>query len=665
MAEKDAEKAAARIDYLKEVLEKHNYYYHVLDQPLIDDFEFDRLLRELSGLEEKYPHLKDDNSPTQRVGAAPLSSFARVEHRLPMLGLDNAFDQQELNDFDGRVRKLSGLSEVEYLCELKFDGLAVSLSYEAGKFVHGSTRGDGFYGEEITANLKTIRQLPLKLPKALSLEVRGEVFIDKNDFNLLNQQRENKGQALFANPRNAAAGSVRQLDSRLAAARPLKFFVYGLGEHRLDIKTQKELLERLSDLHFPVNPYHRVVKGAAAAWAFCAEWAEKREQPAYAIDGAVIKVNLLSLQESLGNTARSPRWAVAFKFPPEEKQTQVLDILVNVGRTGAITPVAVLAPVLIGGSKVARASLHNEDFIKEKEVMVGDQVLLRKAGEIIPEIVRVLKEKRTGQEKPFKMPEKCPSCGHKAVRLEGEAATRCLNPACGAQLKEKLVHFASRRAMNIEGLGPAAAELLFENALVHDVGDLYFLKQDELARLPGLAEKSAANLSEEIEKSKANPLHRLLFGLGIRFVGEKAARLLAGHFANLERLAEANEEELVAVEEIGPKIAAAVISYFESEGSAPLLKKLKQAGVNFTEPQAGRQNQPLKEQSFVLSGTLSRYTRQEAKRLIEERGGRVLSTVSKKTDYLVAGLNPGSKLQKGQELGVKIIGEEDFLELLT
>lgn len=663
-ADKKSADAEDKILNLRALLENYNYHYHVLDQPLAEDSEFDRLMQELATWEEKYPQFKDPASPTQRVGAPPLKAFTQVAHRVPMLGLDNAFNEQDLIDFDTRVRKLSGLDEVDYLCELKFDGLAVSLYYEGGLFISGSTRGDGFTGEEITANLKTIGQVPLRIKETSSLEVRGEVFIDKFDFAKLNESREEEGLSLFANPRNAAAGSVRQLDSRLAAARPLKMFVYGLGEHSLRLNTQKELLDTLKELHFPVNPEHEVCRGPDEAWAFCAKWAAQRERPAYAIDGAVVKVNSLNYQVDLGVTARSPRWAVAFKFAPEEKLTRVLDILVNVGRTGAITPVAVLEPVFIGGSTVSRASLHNEDFIKEKEVLIGDQVMLRKAGDIIPEILSVVKEARQGTEKPFVMPPNCPSCGFETVRFQGEAATRCINPACPAQLVEKIVHFASRRAMDIEGLGPAVAELLFNEKLVSDVGDLYALKKEELEVLPGWGEKSALNLIQALEKSKENPLRRLLFGLGVRFVGEKASRLLAEHFGSLEELMAASTEELTQVEEIGPKIAESLIGFFSIAGTKPLLEKLKKAGLNFTEPQEELKSTGLSGKTFVLSGTLESYTRLQAQSLIEECGGRVSSAVSKKTDFLVAGASPGSKFLKAEELGVSILDEEAFLAML-
>ncbi|MGB3915676.1 MAG: NAD-dependent DNA ligase LigA [Dethiobacteria bacterium] len=667
MSKENLEEAAARAAQLRQEIEEHNYRYHVLDDPVISDQQFDALMRELVELERRFPELQRDDSPTRRVGGAPRAGFSTVAHKLPMLGLDNAFQLEELRDFDSRVRRLAGLSSVEYFCELKIDGLAVSLQYEEGRFTRGSTRGDGFTGEEITHNLRTIRQIPLNLPDPVTAEVRGEVYINRADFEAMNSLRREQNKPLFANPRNAAAGSLRQLDPRITAARPLRIFFYGLGEHNLPVFTHGDLLAYLERLRLPVNPHRALCRNIDEAWEFCCEWAERRSELPYEIDGVVVKVNDLALQERMGNTARSPRWAVAFKYPPEEKSTRVLDILVNVGRTGAITPVAVLEPVLISGSTVQRASLHNEDILAEKEVMIGDTVVIRKAGEIIPEVVRVLKEKRTGAERAFQMPEKCPSCGAAVYRLPGEAVRRCFNPSCPAQLVERIVHFASRRAMDIEGLGPAVVRLLWREGLVRDLADLYYLKASQLSKLEGLAEKSAANLVAAIEKSKGNPLHRLLFGFGIRLVGEKASRLLAEHFLTLDRLREAGPEELTAVPGIGPKIAGAAIRFFQAPETAELLDKLAQAGVNFNEPvvegdTAGER--VLEGKTFVFSGALKRFTRHEAAGLVTERGGRVSPAVSRKTDYLVTGAEPGSKLARARELGVAVIDESAFLELL-
>jgi len=663
----DLEKIKERARALRREIEEHNYRYHVLDQPLIDDQTFDQLMRELQELEQKYPELQDADSPTMRVGSEPLPAFEPLGHKVPMFGLDNAFSEEELHEFDARVRRLIGLEEVEYLCELKMDGLAVSLQYEEGVFMRGATRGDGYTGEDIIQNLRTIRQIPLQLPEPVTLEVRGEIYINKAAFEQLNRQREEQGLPIFANPRNAAAGSVRQLDPRLAAARPLRIFVYGLGEHSLDKSTQKELLDYLHSLRLPVNANHEVCSGPGQAWEYCQKWQEKRHELPYETDGVVIKVNRLDLQKSLGFTARSPRWAIAYKYPPEEKTTKVLDIQVNVGRTGAITPVATLEPVTLSGTTVQRASLHNEDFVIAKDIRIGDTVSIHKAGEIIPEILGVIKEKRTGEEQKFTMPRRCPSCDSETYRLGTEAALRCLNPTCPAQLVEKLIHFASRRAMDIEGLGPAVAEMLYREGLVLDVGDLYYLRSEQLVGLERMADKSAANLIEALEKSKENPLRRLIFGLGINFVGEKAARLFAEKFGHLDLLRQASEEELTDIPEIGPKIAEAVVRFFKMPETGPVLDKLEKAGVNFSEPVAreeGEEALPLAGKTFVFSGAMAEFTRDQAAALVEELGGNVTSSVSKKTDYLVAGEDPGSKLEKARDLGVEILDEPGFKEVV-
>ncbi|MGM0653212.1 MAG: NAD-dependent DNA ligase LigA [Bacillota bacterium] len=665
MTKEEINEVRDRVEFLRREINRHNYSYHVLDQPEISDAEFDQLLQELQELEEKHPQLQDPDSPTQRVGSKPLTAFETLEHKVPMLGLDNAFSEEDLVDFADRVKRLSGLKQVDYFCELKIDGLAVSMQYEDGLFKRGSTRGDGYSGEDITQNLRTIRQIPLRLPEEVNLEVRGEVYINKEDFKKLNLQREEEGLTVFANPRNAAAGSLRQLDPRLAARRPLKLFLYGLGRHNLSLTTQEELLGYLENIQLPVNPNRTICQGIEEVKEYCRLWQEKKLELPYEIDGVVVKVNNLALQQELGFTARSPRWAIAYKYPPEEKVTRVLEIEVNIGRTGTITPVALLEPVTLSGTTVRRASLHNEDLIAEKGIRIGDSVVVHKAGEIIPEVLKVVEDKRSGIEKEFRMPANCPSCGAEAVRLSGEAARRCLNPSCPAQLVEKLVHFASRRAMDIEGLGPAVAEMLYNHELVRDVGDLYYLKIDELIILPRMAKKSAENLVTAIDKSKENPLRRLLFGLGIRFVGEKAARLLAERFETMDRLKKASQEELTEIEEIGPKIGEAVEQFFKTHETGPVLEKLRKAGVNFTETRVQTAQEELEGKTFVFSGSLNDYTRDQAKALVEERGGQVSSSVSKKTDYLVAGDDPGSKLDKAEKLGVEVISEAQFKGLIS
>jgi len=650
---------------LRSEIEYHNYRYHLLDQPEISDADFDRLMSKLKDLENEHSELYDPDSPTQRIGSRPLVAFATVEHKIPMLGLDNAFSEKEISEFNQRVRKLVAVDVIEYFCEPKIDGLAISLQYEKGVLIKGSTRGDGFSGEDVTTNLRTIRQVPLSLPKPLTLEARGEVFISRADFKTLNRQRELENLPLFANPRNAAAGSLRQLDPQLAATRPLKLFIYGLGKSELQLETQEATLNLLEKLRLPVNNVRQVCGSLEEVWAFCLRMQKVRAQLPYDSDGVVIKVNDLKLQENLNYTARSPRWAIAYKFPPEEKETRVLDIQVNVGRTGAITPVAILEPLFLSGTTVQRASLHNEDLIRDKGIMIGDAVVVRKAGEIIPEVLRVIVEKRSGTERPFTMPRYCPSCGSKTVRLLDEAARRCFNPSCPAQLVEKIVHFASRRAMDIEGLGPAAAELLFQNGMVKDIGDIYYLKLEDLAALPRIAHKSASNLLQAIEKSKINPLRKLLFGFGIRHVGEKASRLLAERYNCLENLKEATLDELQLIGEIGPKIAETVVLFFCKPETRLLIEKLSKAGVNLTEP--GNQALVIAAvagKTFVFSGGLENYTREQAAALIEERGGKIAGSVSRKTDYLVLGREPGSKLAKAKDLGIRIIEEKELQKLL-
>lgn len=661
---KQKQAAEQRLQQLRELINEHNYRYHVLDQPAISDLEFDRLMRELVELEQKFPELLTLDSPSQRIGGQPLPAFTTVAHKIPMLGLDNAFDESGLKEFHQRVLRGTGLDGIDYACELKIDGLAVSLQYEQGRFVRGSTRGDGFTGEDITHNIKTIKQLPLSLPEKITVELRGEVYISRMDFEQVNRQRRQAGEAPFANPRNAAAGSVRQLDPRIASGRRLKMFLYGLGEHDLAVESHLELLDYLDKLKLPVNPYRELCRGIDEVQAYCRQWQKRRLQLPYEIDGVVVKVNRLQLQGLLGHTARSPRWAIAFKYAPEEATTRVKDIIVSVGRTGTVTPIAILEPVPLSGSTVGRASLHNEDILAEKEVMIGDQVVIRKAGEIIPEVVRVVKDLRTGRECKFVMPVSCPSCGTKLHRLPEEAARRCLNPSCPAQVVERLVHFASRRAMDIEGLGPAVAGLLWEAGLIDDLADIYSLSGDKLKALPRFAEKSAANLLAAIENSKQQPLRRLLFGLGVRFVGERAAGLLAERFLHLDKISGATTEELLTVPEIGPKIAAAVTSYFSDDSSRRLIEKFRRYGVSFTEPPSGRQGLSLQGQTFVFTGSLSRFTREEARRLVEERGGKVSSSISKHTAYLVAGRDPGSKLNKAAGLNLTIVNEQEFVELL-
>ena len=661
----DIEVARKRIEELRELLHYHNYRYYVLDQPEITDAEYDQLLRELISLEQQYPEFITPDSPSQRVGGEVAQDFREVTHLKPMYSLDNAFGPEDLKEFDRRVRSLLSGQEIEYEVELKIDGLAISLVYENGVLVRGATRGNGTTGEDITANVKTIKAVPLKLKEQVPLlEVRGEAYMPKQSFARLNELREERGEPLFANPRNAAAGSLRQLDPKVTAERDLSAFMYAVGEIQgYRLKTQAELMDWLMELGFKVNPYREVFKNIEDVINYCESWHDKRFTLPYVIDGLVIKVNSFAQQEALGFTAKSPRWAIAYKFPAEIAETRLTEIIVRVGRTGVLTPTAIFEPVNLAGTTVTRASLHNEDYIKEKDIRIGDIIRVQKAGEIIPEVVEVVKEKRTGEEKEFVMPAHCPVCHGKTVRLPGEAAWRCTNASCPAQLKEGIVHFASRAAMNIEGLGPAVAELLLSVGLIKDFADLYYLSAEDVAKLPRLGKKSAANLIKAIEKSKENSLERLIFGLGIRLVGEKAARDLAGHFGELDNLIKAEEEEITAIPSVGPKMAASIKAFFGQEENLKLIEKLKAAGVNTRYLAEVRDNR-LEGLTFVLTGTLTSFTRKEAEELILSLGGKVSSSVSKKTSFVVTGEDPGSKLTKARELGVPVLTEEDFRKMV-
>jgi len=652
-----------RISELREQINYHNYRYYVLDDPVIADEEYDQLMRELISLENQYPETITPDSPTQRVGHSVVSGFTPVEHRVPLLSLSNVFNRQELEDFTHRVERWVG-GPVEYVCELKIDGLAVSLTYENGIFTQGATRGDGHTGEDITSNLRTIFSIPLKLNQPVSLNVRGEVYMPKRAWELLNQEREEKGEPVFANPRNAAAGSVRQLDPTITASRKLDIFVYGVGTlDNPEIKTHLESLNWLKQLGFKVSPYIQPCQTVDEVWKFIEEWTEKRDSLPFAIDGIVIKVNRLDLQQQLGATAKSPRWAVAYKFPAEQAIAQVLDIEVNVGRTGAVTPLAILTPTLVAGSTVSRATLHNEDYVQTKDIRIGDHVVIQKAGDVIPEIVRSLPERRTGTEREFKMPSDCPSCGHPLSRASGEAVTRCLNPACPAQKYEKLVHFASRDAMDIEGLGPAVIKQLIDAGLVDTPADLYRLEYDQLVNLERFGKKSAENLLTAIAASKQRPLANLIFALGIRYVGSEVARELAEHFGSMERLRVASLTDLIAVESIGEKIGRSVVEYFNQPENNDLIDQLAQLGLNMTQ-QSNAKEQIFAGLTFVVTGKLEHFSRQEIEEMLRSYGAKVSSSVSSNTDYLVAGEKAGSKLTKAQQLGVKIIGEQELLEIL-
>ncbi len=657
------------VERLRKEIAYHDYRYYVLNDPVITDAEYDKLMLRLKELEAKYPELITPDSPTQRVGGAPAPEFKKVKHEEPMLSLDNAFSKEDLIAFDQRVKKWSGEENIEYVAEHKIDGVSVSLVYEDGIFVLGATRGDGVVGEDVTANLRTIKTLPLRLIKELSgrLEVRGEVFMTKEEFARINKEREEEGLPLFANPRNAAAGSLRQLDPKITASRALDIFVYYLVDpEKWGISTHWDALEFIKSLGFKINPYSRLCKNLDEVWEYCEEWEKKKGSLNYAVDGVVLKVNRIDLWRKLGATSKSPRWAIAFKFPPEEAITRVLDIVVNVGRTGVLTPVAILEPVHLEGTIVKRASLHNEDEIRRKDVRIGDWVIVRKAGEIIPEIVKVIKERRTGNEIEFKMPEKCPVCGASVVRPEGEVAYRCIGVNCPAQLKERIRHFASRDAMDIRGLGPAIIEQLVEKKLVRDLADIYYLTYDDLLSLERMGPKSASNLLKAIRDSKNRPLANLIFGLGIRYVGKVIAKILAERFDTLDDLANASYSELVLIEGIGDKVARSIVGFFREPQTISLIEKLRKAGVNLGKKIVKEEIKDnfFKGKKVVFTGELKSFTRSEASKLLESLGAQVLNSVSKKVDLVVVGENPGAKYQKALSLGIRIIREDEFIDKL-
>lgn len=666
----DMKQAEKRIKELQEVLTQYGYEYYVLDKPTISDHEYDQLLRELISLENQFPQFITPDSPTQRVGGEVLEGFKKVEHRVPMLSLSNAFNEQDLRDFDRRVRQALG-EDYEYVCELKIDGLAISLRYENGKFVQGATRGDGTVGEDITVNLRTVKSIPLKLKENVTIEVRGECFMPKKSFVELNRQREAKGEELFANPRNAAAGSLRQLDPKIAASRNLDVFLYSIGENHVShIEKHSEFLDYLDQIGLKTNKERKVCPTLDNVLKYVEEWESKRPELPYEIDGIVIKVDRFDQQKKLGYTVKSPRWAIAYKFPAEEVETKLIDVELSVGRTGVVTPTAILEPVRVAGTTVQRASLHNEDLIKEKDIRVGDFVIIKKAGDIIPEVVRPLPEKRTGEEQPFAMPEQCPECGSELVRLDEEVALRCINPKCPAQIREGLIHFVSRNAMNIDGLGEKVITQLFDKNLVSNVADLYKLKYDQLIALERMGDKSVNNLLSAIEASKDNSLERLLFGLGIRHVGAKAARILAEHYEHIDRLMAATEEELQSINEIGEKMANSIVTYFQLPEVKELITELKNLGVNVTYkgPKVSRSEQiesAVAGKTIVLTGKLERYSRSKAKEKLEQLGAKVTGSVSKNTDVVIAGTDAGSKLKKAQDLGIEVWNEEQLVEVLN
>lgn len=658
------------IEKLVKELNYHNYRYYVLDSPVISDEEYDMMLRRLKELEEKWGYILPD-SPTQRVGAAPSEKFEKAEHREPMLSLDNAFSIEELRDFDARVKRLLGSSEeVEYTVEPKYDGLAVELSYKDGLLYKASTRGDGYVGEDITQNIKTIKAIPLriegvdKIPE--EIDIRGEVYLNIDEFERINKERIEKGEPVFANPRNAASGSVRQLDPSITASRRLYMSCYGIGYVKgIEFQSQIEFIEWLKKARFPVPAYVKLAKGIEEVIEAIKEIEKLRQGYPFETDGAVVKVNSFELQRKLGTKTREPRWAIAYKYPAHQGITKLKDILASVGRTGVITPVAILEPVKIGGVTVSRSTLHNWDEVERKDIRVGDYVIVERAGEVIPHIIGVVKDRRTGEEKEVKIPEHCPVCGSKTVREPGEVAVKCINFNCPAQVEERIKHFASRRAMNIEGLGDKTVELLHNKGIIKHFVDLYKLRQEDIKGLPGFAELSSKKLIEAIEKSKKTTLSRLLYALGISQVGEYASKLLAQHFRKLEDLYYIKAEKLVQIPQIGEKTAKTIEQFFNNEENLKAIEELKKMGLKVENPEFEEEKKPspLKGLTFVITGTLPK-PREEVKEMIEKAGGKVSSSVSKNTDYLLVGEDPGSKLAKAQALRVKTLSYEEFLKML-
>ncbi|PTF74245.1 DNA ligase [Staphylococcus chromogenes] len=653
-----------RVKVLHELLHQYNYEYHVKDNPSVPDSEYDKLLHELIDIETQHPELKTADSPTVRVGGEAQSSFEKVRHEAPMLSLSNAFNEDDLRRFDQRVREAVG--EVSYMCELKIDGLAVSLKYENGRLVQGLTRGDGTTGEDITENLKTIHAIPLTLKQPISFEVRGEAYMPRKSFMKLNEEKEKNGEAPFANPRNAAAGSLRQLDPKLAAARKLDIFLYSINDFtELDATSQSEALTELDELGFKTNSERIIAKTIDDVLDYIAHWTTSRDALSYDIDGIVIKVNAIEHQEEMGFTQKSPRWAIAYKFPAEEVVTTLLDIELSIGRTGVVTPTAVLEPVHVAGTTVSRASLHNEDLIHERDIRIGDEVVVKKAGDIIPEVVRVILDRRPENTEKYHMPTHCPSCGHELVRIEGEVALRCINPKCQAQLIEGLKHFVSRQAMNIDGLGTKIIEQLYYHELIKDVADIFYLKKEDLLPLERMGEKKVDNLMQAIENAKSQSLEHLLFGLGIRHLGVKASRVLAEKYETMDRLMQVTENELVEIYDVGEKLAQSFVTYMGNEDIRTLIDKLKtqQVNMNYTGQKTSQiEGHPeFQGKTIVLTGKLEQMTRNEASEWLQRQGAKVTSSVTKSTDLVIAGKDAGSKLTKATSLGTTIWNEQEFV----
>jgi len=671
-------KVKSLIDELKDEVNRHNYYYYIKDSPLVSDAEYDRLMQNLAALEKKFPQFVTGDSPTQRIGAPIEGGFKTIKHGEKMLSLGDAFSYEELGGFLDRVYKDLSVSdrEVEFVCELKIDGSAVSIVYEDGRLVSGATRGDGTVGEDITSNLKTVKSIPLRLfgedvkKMPSRLEVRGEVYLAKDEFLRINKERDEEGISGFANPRNAAAGSLRQIDPKKSAQRNLNIFVYGAaGAGELNAGNHYDLLKYLKKIGLRVNPNTTVAVGFDEIKKYCKFWKDKRKELPYETDGIVIKVNSFSYQEKLGQTSRNPRWAIAYKFPPEQQTTKIIDIKVSVGRTGTLTPVAVLKPVKVAGSTVSHATLHNEDEVRRKDVRIGDWALVHKAGDVIPEIIKVIKERRDGTQKEFKMPRKCPVCGSSVIRPKGEVALRCTSLACPAQQNERIIHFVSKGGMDIDGLGPAIVEKLLDRKIIKDAADIYYLKYADIYNLENFGEKSSKNLLSAIKSSKNKPLSRLLFAMGIRYVGSHIADVLSEHYTSLNKLMSADYEELEAIYEIGPRIGQSITTFFAQPQNLAIIDKLRKAGVRaavklYMKKKGTLKKDAFSDKTFVLTGKLDSFTRDEAEGIIKEFGGKVTSSVSRSTDTVLSGRDPGSKLDKAKMLGVKVVSEDDFKKMM-
>jgi DNA ligase (NAD+) len=661
------QEARRRIEELRKEINYHNYRYYVLNDPVISDYEYDQLLKELTELEKQFPEFITPDSPTQRVGGEPLKEFKPVTHSPPMLSLDNTYSYEELEEFDKRIRK--AVSDIHYLVELKVDGVAVSLKYKDGSFIQGATRGDGTTGDNITQNLKTIKTIPLKLmtddPRLLNLEVRGEVYLTKKQFADLNKEREETGEPLFANPRNAAAGSLKLLDPKLVAQRKLDIFIHTIPKPPSpEITSDYETLKLLKKIGFKVIPHSERFRSINEVIDYCEAWKEERHKLPYEVDGMVIKIDEFQAREKLGETQKSPRWAVAYKYPPMQATTQIIEVFFSVGRTGVVTPVAKMKPVFLSGSKISSATLHNFDEIKRKDIRIGDTVIIEKAGEVIPQVVKVVTDKRTGKEKKVQPPEKCPVCNSKLVREADEVALRCINASCLAQIKGRLLHFASRSAMDIEGLGTVLVNTLVDKGLVKDFADLYHLTYDDLINLERMGDKSVKNLLKAIEKSKTRPYRNVLYALGIRHVGLHTAQVLTTAFPSIDKLKDASFEEISSIMGIGPTVAESIKNFFSDNENLRLIDRLKKVGLKFAEEVSSAEKRPLAGKTFVLTGTLNNYTREQATELIFSLGGNVSSSVSRKTDYVIVGKDPGSKYEKAQSLGIKTITEEEFLKMI-